>query len=61
MTISIGCKEVGMDCYFVTDGESVEAAMDSFMRHVEAEHSDGWFEIEEIYQAASQILRERVA
>lgn len=61
MTVSISCKEVGMDCHFVTNGETGEVAIDSLMRHVETEHSEDWFEIEEIYQAASQVIREKAA
>lgn len=59
MTVSISCKEVGMDCHFVTGGETGEVAIDSLMRHVGTEHDEGWFEIEEIYQAACQVIREK--
>jgi hypothetical protein len=38
-----------------------EAAIDSLMRHVRTEHNEDWFEIEEIYRAASQVLREKAA
>jgi len=61
MTVSISCKELGMDCSFVTDGETKEVAIDSLMRHVGTEHSEDWFEIEEIYQAACQVIREKAA
>ena len=61
MSISIGCRELGMDCYFVTDGESVEVAVDSLMRHVRAEHGEDWFETEEIYQEACRVIREKIA
>ena len=61
MTVSICCRELGMDCYFVTDGESVEGAVDSLMRHVGTEHDEDWYEIEEIYQAACQVIREKAA
>ncbi len=61
MSISICCRELGMDCYFVTDGESVEDAVDSIMRHVQAEHGEDWFETEEIYQAACRVIREKIA
>jgi len=50
-----------MDCHFVTDGETVEVAIDSIMRHVQLEHSEDWFETEAIYQAACQVLREKAA
>lgn len=61
MTVSISCKEVGMDCHFVTGGETGEVAIDSLMRHVGTEHSEDWFEIEEIYQTACQVIREKAA
>jgi hypothetical protein len=50
-----------MDCNFVKEGETGEVIIESLMRHVHSEHSDEWFEIEEIYQAACQILREKAA
>jgi len=61
MSILISCKEVGMDCNFVTEGETGQVAMDSLMRHVQAEHTGDWFEIEEIYQAAHEVIRKKAA
>jgi hypothetical protein len=31
------------------------------MRHVGTAHGEDWFEIEEIYQAACQVIREKAA
>jgi len=59
MTVSISCKEMGMDCLFETDGETGEIAMESLMRHVGTEHNEDWFEVEEIYHAACQVIREK--
>jgi predicted small metal-binding protein len=61
MSISIGCDELGMDCNFVTEGETEEVVMESLMRHVHAEHTDDWFQIEEIYQAACSVIGEKAA
>jgi len=61
MSISISCKEVGMECNFVTEGETGEEVMESLMRHVHAEHTDDWFEIEEIFQAAYAVVRKKAA
>jgi predicted small metal-binding protein len=61
MSISIGCNELGMDCHFETEGETGEVVIESFMHHVHAEHTDDWFQIEEIYQAASSVIREKAA
>jgi predicted small metal-binding protein len=61
MAISIGCKELGVDCDFVTQREAEEYVIDSFMRHIQTEHAEDWFEIEEIYQAACKVIRGKVA
>lgn len=69
MAISIGCKELGVDCDFVTQmycdhltqREAEEHVIDSFMRHMQNEHAEDWFEIEEIYQAACNAIRGKVA
>ena len=61
MTTSIRCKELGMECPFVTEGETEQVVMESLMRHVQEEHTDDWFEIEEIYQAACAVIRRKVA
>lgn len=55
--ISISCMELGIDCNFVIDGETEEKAIESLIHHVKEEHSDDWFDIEEIYQAASSVAR----
>lgn len=61
MAVSISCRELGMECRFATEGETGEAAVDSLMRHVHAEHEDEWFEIEEIYQKARSVIRGKAA
>ena len=50
-----------MDCYFVQEGETGEIVIESLMGHVHTEHTDDWFEIEEIYQAACSVIREKAA
>jgi len=50
-----------MDCQFVAEAKTDDGAIESLMRHVHEEHGDDWFEIEEIYQAASQMIRRNVA
>jgi len=50
MSISISCKELEMDCNFVAEGKTGQEVMESLMRHVHTEHTDDWFEIEEIPQ-----------
>ena len=61
MDTSIGCKELGLSCDFVIVGETGENVIEALMRHVKEEHTDDWFEIEEIYQAACQVIREKAA
>ena len=61
MYTSIGCRELGIDCNVVIEGETGEMAIESLMRHVQMEHTEDWFEIEEIYQAAWSVVREKAA
>ena len=64
MSISISCKELRIDCDFVTQGETETAAIDSLMHHVHTGHKEeweDWFEIEEIYHAACKAIREKAA
>jgi len=61
MDTSIGCKELGIECDFVIEGKTGETVVEGLMRHVKEEHTDDWFEIEEIYQAARSIAREKAA
>jgi predicted small metal-binding protein len=59
MQSSISCRELGIDCNFVIQGETGETIIESIMRHVQREHTEDWFEIEEIYQAACLVARAR--
>ncbi len=59
MPISISCKELEFDCPFVARGETKEVVIDSLMCHVQTEHCDEWFEIEEIYRVACSLLLEK--
>ena len=61
MAISISCKELEMDCNFVAEGETGQEAMEELMRHVYTEHTDDWFEIEEISRAAYAVVRKKAA
>jgi len=61
MYTSIGCKELGIDCNVVIEGETRETVIESLMRHVQTEHTDDWFEIEEFYQAACSVARAKAA
>jgi len=61
MDTTISCKELGIDCNFIIEGESGEIVIESLIRHVKEEHTDDWFEIEEIYQAAWSVARAKAA
>jgi predicted small metal-binding protein len=50
-----------MDCNFIIEGETGEIVIEHLMRHVKSEHTDDWFEIEEIYQAACSVAKEKAA
>ncbi len=61
MTITICCREMGIDCAFVIEEESGETAVQQLMQHVQTVHTEDWFEIEEIYQAACSVARAKAA
>jgi predicted small metal-binding protein len=61
MDTSIGCKELGIPCDFIIDGKTGETVIEALMRHVKEEHTDDWFEIEEIYQVACSVVRAKAA
>ena len=61
MPTSISCKELGMECNFIIEGETGEIVVEYLMRHVKSEHTDDWFEIEEIYQAACSVAKAKAA
>ena len=64
MAISIGCKDLGIDCAFGAVGEAKEGVLDLVMRHMRMDPKDkivDWFEIEEIYQAVCKAIYEKVA
>jgi len=61
MLTSISCKELGIECNFIIEGETGEIVIECLMRHVQTEHTDDWFEIEEIYQAACSVAKEKAA
>ena len=61
MPMSLGCKELGMECPFVAEGETEQIIIDLFIPHVQTEHDGNWFEILKFYQAAYRVLRKKVA
>ncbi len=61
MTISIGCRDLGMDCAFVAEAENEDALLELLMEHVQYGHEDDWFEAEEIYHAALERLGRKAA
>ncbi|HLN79508.1 MAG TPA: hypothetical protein VK185_00785 [Candidatus Bathyarchaeia archaeon] len=60
MDASIGCKELGIACDYIIVGKTGEI-IEAIIRHVKEEHTDDWFEIEEIYQAACSVARAKAA
>lgn len=61
MILVISCKELGIDCDVVIEGEMRETVIEALMRHVQTEHTDDWFEIEELYQAVCSVARAKAA
>ncbi len=61
MDISISCKELGIGCDHVVEGDTGETVIESLIRHVREEHTDDWFDLEEIYQAAWSVARAKAA
>ncbi len=61
MPISISCRELGMDCYFVCEGETEAAVIESLVSHLQADHDEEWFEIEEFYETACAVIRAKAA
>jgi len=61
MFMVIGCRELGIDCDFSTEGESGEMIIEAIMRHVRMEHTEDWYEIEEIYEIAWSLARVKAA
>jgi len=61
MSVSISCRELGVDCSFTMEGEARDVVIESLMRHVQTEHTEDWFEIEEIHQAAWSVVLAKAA
>ena len=61
MNTSIGCRELGIDCDFVVEGNTGDIVIEGLIRHVKEDHTDDWFEVEEIYQAACSVARTKAA
>ncbi len=61
MSISIHCRELGIDCDFSSEGETENTVVESIMHHLQAEHAEDWYEIEEFYQAVCSLVRGKAA
>ena len=61
MWAEVVCREIGGDCDFVAGGESEDEILYALMRHIQEEHADDWFSIEELYSAACALVHLRVA
>ncbi len=64
MSISILCREFGMNCPFATVGDTEEDVLESLMYHMRTAHDEeleDWFEVEEFYECARRTIRERAA
>jgi len=64
MSVSIHCRELGIDCQYEVKGETEDAVLDLVLSHVHSEHPEkieDWFDTEEIYQSALKAIREKAA
>jgi len=61
MRMELLCREAGGDCDFVACGETGEEILDVLMKHIHAVHTDDWFEVEEMYAVACEVLHRRAA
>ncbi len=61
MPILISCRELGMDCHFVCEGETEGAVLELLVSHFQTAHDEGWFEIEEFYETACAVVRAKAA
>ncbi len=61
MPISISCRELGMDCHFVCEGETEGAVVESLVTHFQADHDEDWFGIEEFYEIVRAFVRTKAA
>jgi len=61
MWVEVVCKEIGGECDFVAGGESEEEILYALMRHIQDEHADDWFSVEEFYSAARALVHVKVA
>jgi len=59
--IRIHCEEIGYDCWFVAHGGTEEEVLDTLIRHMRSNHSTDWFELEEAYGAAREMIRREAA
>lgn len=50
-----------MDCFFVCEGDTEQAVIESLINHIQLDHDEEWFVIEEIYQAACSAIRGKAA
>ncbi len=61
MPIAVSCRELGMDCYFICEGETEGAVIELLVSHFRTDHEEDWFEIEEFYQMACAVVRAKAA
>jgi predicted small metal-binding protein len=61
MKVEVGCREIWGDCDFIVCGESKQDVLYRIMRHIQEEHTDDWFSIEEIYADVCALIQRKVA
>ncbi len=61
MPIMISCRELGIDCCFACEGETEAVVIESFVNHLQEDHDEEWFAIEELYETARAVIRAKAA
>ncbi len=57
METTITCRDLGIDCGFEARDLTGSETVTTIIRHVRAEHTADWFELEEIHAKARSLLR----
>ncbi len=64
MSISILCRDFGMNCPLEINGDTEEEVLESLMHHMRTDHDlelEDWFEVEEFYESARRTIRGNAA
>lgn len=61
MEPSVRCRDLGWECPFESNGTDGYERIEKLMRHVRSDHTQDWFELEEVHEALVLLERNRAA